>query len=192
MSSFVLLRRSEEQRAQWLQRYTFVPRLFAIPSVPQPWIQSQLLIATLSRIALPSCSSQKALSWWSLVGARWLWHWSAVRRAQWRHHASHCRLFLQGSNFLLNLVPPLASDLVYHLKSSVQYEKWLIFLQKILFRWRQTSRNSHILAVSDEDGYVSFFDTRRSLPSYASCRESTGLCNSIFLIFSTLEKRARF
>ncbi|THU71921.1 hypothetical protein C4D60_Mb04t06610 [Musa balbisiana] len=37
----------------------------------------------------------------------------------------------------------------------------------------KTSRNSHILAVSDEDGYVSFFDTRRSLPSYASCREST-------------------
>ncbi|CAL9151937.1 unnamed protein product [Musa hybrid cultivar] len=37
----------------------------------------------------------------------------------------------------------------------------------------KTSRNSHILAVSDEDGYVSFFDTRRSLPSYASCRERT-------------------
>ncbi|CAL9050312.1 unnamed protein product [Musa banksii] len=37
----------------------------------------------------------------------------------------------------------------------------------------KTSRNSHILAVTDEDGYVSFFDTRRSLPSYASCRERT-------------------
>ncbi|WOL17609.1 denticleless protein [Canna indica] len=33
------------------------------------------------------------------------------------------------------------------------------------------NRNAHLLAVSDEDGYVSFYDTRRSLPSYSSCRE---------------------
>ncbi|KAF8378243.1 hypothetical protein HHK36_029582 [Tetracentron sinense] len=33
-------------------------------------------------------------------------------------------------------------------------------------------RNSHFLAVSDESGYVSIYDTRRKLPSSASCREN--------------------
>ncbi|XP_020272509.1 denticleless protein homolog isoform X2 [Asparagus officinalis] len=32
-------------------------------------------------------------------------------------------------------------------------------------------RSSNLLAVADEDGYVSFYDTRRSLPSLSSCRE---------------------
>ncbi|XP_077242745.1 transducin/WD40 repeat-like superfamily protein [Tasmannia lanceolata] len=35
-----------------------------------------------------------------------------------------------------------------------------------------TSRNSHFLAVSDEDGYVSFYDTRRRLPSLSTCQEN--------------------
>ena len=38
----------------------------------------------------------------------------------------------------------------------------------------QTSKNSHILAVSDEDGYVSLFDSRRRHPSFASYQEKTG------------------
>ncbi|KAK1281076.1 hypothetical protein QJS04_geneDACA002753 [Acorus gramineus] len=33
--------------------------------------------------------------------------------------------------------------------------------------------NSHLLAVSDEEGYVSFYNTRRELPSYDTCREKT-------------------
>ncbi|KAH9790899.1 WD REPEATS REGION domain-containing protein [Citrus sinensis] len=36
----------------------------------------------------------------------------------------------------------------------------------------QTSKNSHIFAVSDEDGYVSLFDSRRKLPSFACHREN--------------------
>ncbi|KAJ4974853.1 hypothetical protein NE237_008027 [Protea cynaroides] len=36
----------------------------------------------------------------------------------------------------------------------------------------KSNRNSHFLAVSDEDGYVSFYDTRRKLPSFTSCREN--------------------
>ncbi|XP_059451950.1 uncharacterized protein LOC132182663 [Corylus avellana] len=36
----------------------------------------------------------------------------------------------------------------------------------------KTSKNSHILAVSDEDGYVSLFDTRRKFQSSASQREN--------------------
>lgn len=39
----------------------------------------------------------------------------------------------------------------------------------------QTSKNSHILAVSDEDGYVSLFDSRRRHPSFASYQENAGL-----------------
>ncbi|KAF5198407.1 Denticleless protein-like protein [Thalictrum thalictroides] len=35
----------------------------------------------------------------------------------------------------------------------------------------KTVKNSHFLAVSDEEGYVSLYDTRRKLPSYTSCRE---------------------
>ncbi|XP_058106680.1 uncharacterized protein LOC131249994 [Magnolia sinica] len=34
------------------------------------------------------------------------------------------------------------------------------------------SRNSHFLAVLDEDGYISFYDTRSKLPSFASCRQN--------------------
>ncbi|OVA19893.1 WD40 repeat [Macleaya cordata] len=34
-----------------------------------------------------------------------------------------------------------------------------------------TKRDSHFLAVSDEDGYVSLYDTRRKLPSLTTCRE---------------------
>ncbi|KAG1366985.1 denticleless protein [Cocos nucifera] len=37
----------------------------------------------------------------------------------------------------------------------------------------KTSRNSHLLAISDEDGYLSFYNTCRSLPSVASCREKS-------------------
>ncbi|KAH9742411.1 WD REPEATS REGION domain-containing protein [Citrus sinensis] len=36
----------------------------------------------------------------------------------------------------------------------------------------QTSKNSHIFAVSDEDGYVSLFDSRRKLPSFACHQEN--------------------
>ncbi|KAH9790895.1 WD REPEATS REGION domain-containing protein [Citrus sinensis] len=36
----------------------------------------------------------------------------------------------------------------------------------------KTSKNSHIFAVSDEDGYVSLFDSRRKLPSFACHREN--------------------
>ncbi|KAJ8750096.1 hypothetical protein K2173_014011 [Erythroxylum novogranatense] len=36
------------------------------------------------------------------------------------------------------------------------------------------SKNCHVLAVSDESGYVSLFDTRREFPSYASCQENAG------------------
>ena len=52
----------------------------------------------------------------------------------------------------------------------------------------QTSKNSHIFAVSDEDGYVSLFDSRRKLPSFARHRENAGLraclwnaCFGVFL-----------
>ncbi|XP_072980083.1 uncharacterized protein [Typha angustifolia] len=34
-------------------------------------------------------------------------------------------------------------------------------------------KSSHLLAVSDEDGYVSLFDTRNSIPSYAHCQEKS-------------------
>ncbi|XP_042377668.1 denticleless protein homolog [Zingiber officinale] len=46
----------------------------------------------------------------------------------------------------------------------------------------KSSRNPHLLAVSDEEGYISFYDTRRSLPSYSSCWEGAGqarVCNWI-------------
>ncbi|XP_057983450.1 uncharacterized protein LOC131168188 [Malania oleifera] len=36
----------------------------------------------------------------------------------------------------------------------------------------KSSRNSHILSVSDEDGYVSIFDSRRKFPSFASYQEN--------------------
>ncbi|RWR94074.1 denticleless protein isoform X3 [Cinnamomum micranthum f. kanehirae] len=36
----------------------------------------------------------------------------------------------------------------------------------------KSNRNSHFLAVSDEDGYVSFYDTRRKLPALASCGDN--------------------
>lgn len=39
----------------------------------------------------------------------------------------------------------------------------------------QTSKNFHILAVSDEDGYVSLFDSRRRHPYFASYQENAGL-----------------
>ncbi|EEF40951.1 denticleless protein homolog [Ricinus communis] len=35
----------------------------------------------------------------------------------------------------------------------------------------ETNKNSHILAVSDEDGYLSLFDSRKKFPSYASHQE---------------------
>ncbi|CAK7328115.1 unnamed protein product [Dovyalis caffra] len=38
----------------------------------------------------------------------------------------------------------------------------------------KTSKNSHIFAVSDEDGHVSLFDTRRKFPSFASHTEIAG------------------
>ncbi|KAK9272145.1 hypothetical protein L1049_002516 [Liquidambar formosana] len=36
----------------------------------------------------------------------------------------------------------------------------------------KTSKNPHILAVSDEDGYVSLYDTRRKFPSFSSYLEN--------------------
>ncbi|XP_010248601.1 PREDICTED: denticleless protein homolog isoform X1 [Nelumbo nucifera] len=36
----------------------------------------------------------------------------------------------------------------------------------------KSSKNYHLLAVSDEDGYVSIYDTHRKLPSLTSCREN--------------------
>jgi hypothetical protein len=50
-------------------------------------------------------------------------------------------------------------------------------IRKQFFFWLQASKNSHILAVSDEDGYVSLFDTRRKFQSSASQRENAGLIN---------------
>lgn len=38
----------------------------------------------------------------------------------------------------------------------------------------QTAKNSHILALSDEDGYVSLFDTRRKFSSSSSYQENAG------------------
>ncbi|KAJ9152862.1 hypothetical protein P3X46_026374 [Hevea brasiliensis] len=38
----------------------------------------------------------------------------------------------------------------------------------------KTSKSSHILAVSDEDGYLSLFDARKKLPSHASHQECSG------------------
>ncbi|KAF5739603.1 transducin family protein [Tripterygium wilfordii] len=38
----------------------------------------------------------------------------------------------------------------------------------------KTSKCSHVLAVADEDGYVSLFDTRRKFTSFASPLENTG------------------
>ncbi|KAG8634993.1 hypothetical protein MANES_17G112600v8 [Manihot esculenta] len=35
----------------------------------------------------------------------------------------------------------------------------------------KSSKNSHVLAVSDEDGYLSLFDTRKNFPPYASQQE---------------------
>lgn len=43
----------------------------------------------------------------------------------------------------------------------------------------QTSKNSHIFAVSDEDGYVSLFDSRRKLPSFACHQENAGLSSCL-------------
>lgn len=43
-------------------------------------------------------------------------------------------------------------------------------------------RCSNLLAVSDEDGFVSFYDTRRSLPSFNSCREKAGLWIGIWIL----------
>ncbi|KAJ3697811.1 hypothetical protein LUZ61_001516 [Rhynchospora tenuis] len=37
----------------------------------------------------------------------------------------------------------------------------------------KTIDKSHLLAVSDEDGFVSIYDTHRNLPSFTSCREKT-------------------
>ncbi|KAF9626003.1 hypothetical protein IFM89_030657 [Coptis chinensis] len=34
-------------------------------------------------------------------------------------------------------------------------------------------KNAHFIAVSDEDGYVSFYDTRKKLPSLSNCIEKT-------------------
>lgn len=39
----------------------------------------------------------------------------------------------------------------------------------------QSSRNCHFLAVSDEDGYVSFYDTRRKLPAFSAFGDNAGL-----------------
>ncbi|RZC79692.1 hypothetical protein C5167_042267 [Papaver somniferum] len=37
--------------------------------------------------------------------------------------------------------------------------------------YSKTNGNSHLLAVTDEDGCVSLFDTRQRLPSFTNCRE---------------------
>ncbi|KAI3985633.1 hypothetical protein MKX01_033916, partial [Papaver californicum] len=40
--------------------------------------------------------------------------------------------------------------------------------------YSKTNGNSHLLAVTDEDGFVSLFDTRRRLASFTNCREKAG------------------
>ena len=46
----------------------------------------------------------------------------------------------------------------------------------------QMSGNSHFLAVGDEDGFVSLYDTRQCLPSAASCMEKSGVCWADYLL----------
>ena len=45
----------------------------------------------------------------------------------------------------------------------------------------QTSKNSHIVAVSDEDGYISLYNTRFKLMSSSTYQENAGKINSLNL-----------
>ena len=45
----------------------------------------------------------------------------------------------------------------------------------------QTVDKSHFLAVADEEGFVSIFNTRRKLPSFDNSRVATGDCSFICL-----------
>ncbi|KAF3323229.1 denticleless protein [Carex littledalei] len=47
------------------------------------------------------------------------------------------------------------------------------FTPPISLSFCKTPESSHLLAVSDEDGFVSLYDTRRHLPSFTSYREKT-------------------
>lgn len=50
----------------------------------------------------------------------------------------------------------------------------------------QSSKSSYILVVSDEDGYVSLFDTRRRFPSSSSHQENAGRFNFTHFLFVLL------
>ena len=48
-----------------------------------------------------------------------------------------------------------------------------IYTPAITVSFAQTNGGSHVLAVSDEEGFVSLFNTRRRLPSYYSYQLDT-------------------
>ena len=51
----------------------------------------------------------------------------------------------------------------------------------IYFSLSQTSKFGHILVVSDEDGYVTLFDTRRNFPVTANFEENSGFFAFFFV-----------
>lgn len=66
-----------------------------------------------------------------------------------------------------------SSDFVVHF---VDFEKSIFQLGLTIVLNVQSSRNSQLFAVSDEDGYVSLFNSNKKFASSASHQENTGNC----------------
>lgn len=90
-----------------------------------------------------------------------LWRWSTAARRH-RHWLSHSARY---TNFLVKQL-----NHIFSIRRSRP-----IICKNTLFLFWQTNKNSHILAVSDEDGYVSLFDTHCKLSSSSSHQENAGL-----------------
>ncbi|KAI8533645.1 hypothetical protein RHMOL_Rhmol10G0025600 [Rhododendron molle] len=52
-----------------------------------------------------------------------------------------------------------------------------VFSPPMALSFCKTSKNSHILAVTDEDGYISLYNTRLKFASSSTCQENTGKIN---------------